>query len=195
MPRSPRSTRARPAGHRAGPATGGLLFPLDVAYERAGVARPNAWTVSPEDLPSPYRSLLAHENDMTLTLERHFGGRVRLRTLWTFRSGPWYHRRVLLVQEYSGRPVEMGALRVKLDPFSSRIRAQILRGEVPVGRILRDGGVDFESRPRAFMGVTPNAEMMGVFWMREARTLYGRRTEMLLAGEKIGNIVEILPLV
>jgi hypothetical protein len=37
--------------------------------------------------------------------------------------------------------------------------------------------------------------MMGVFWMREPRTLYGRQTEMTVGGRKIGDIVEILPLV
>jgi hypothetical protein len=37
--------------------------------------------------------------------------------------------------------------------------------------------------------------MMGVFWMREPRTLYGRRTEVLLDGRAIGDIVEVLPLV
>ena len=46
-----------------------------------------------------------------------------------------------------------------------------------------------------FLQVTPNAEMMGVFWMREPKTLYGRRTEMMQDGEKIGDIVEVLPLV
>jgi hypothetical protein len=37
--------------------------------------------------------------------------------------------------------------------------------------------------------------MMGVFWMREPRPLYGRRTEVILDGEKFGDIVEVLPLV
>ena len=195
MPRSTRFTRVRPADHRAGAATNGLLFPLDVVYKRAGVALPKARSVSPDKLPFPYRALLAHESDMTLTLERHFGGRLGLRTLSTFRDGAWYLRRILLVQEYSGRPVEMGALRITLDPFSPRIRARILRHEAPLGRILRDGGVDFKSRPYMFLAITPNPEMMGVFWMREPRTLYGRRTEVMVDGEKIGDIVEILPLV
>jgi hypothetical protein len=47
----------------------------------------------------------------------------------------------------------------------------------------------------AFLAVTPNPEMMGLFWMREPRTLYGRRTEAFLRGTKIGDIVEVLPLV
>ena len=194
MPRTRRSTSARPGGQRAGAAIGGLLFPLDAVYRQAGVAPPAARGIAPDALPLPYRSLLAHQSDMTLTLERHLGGRVALRTLSARTIGPWYYRRVLLVQADSGRPVEMGAIRLKLAPFTPRIRAGILRAEVPLGRLLRDGGVDFESQPRAFLEVTPNAEMMGVFWMHEPHVLYGRRTEVMLAGKKIGDIVEILPL-
>ncbi len=173
----------------------GLLFPLDFVYAKSGVAPPGVEEIDPDDIPSPYRSLLVHATDMTLTLERHFGGRVALRPLATFTSGPWYFRRVLLAQEYSGRPVEMGAIRIKVGAFNDRIRREILKNDVPLGRLLRDGGVKYESRPKAFLSVTPNPEMMGVFWMRESRTLYGRRTEMIHDGVKIGDIVEVLPLV
>lgn len=155
----------------------GALFPLDFVYTRSGVALPQVKAIDPDDIPLPYRILLVHQSDMTLTLERHFGGRVALRPLATFTSGPWYFRRVLLAQEYTGRLVEMGA------------------NDVPLGRLLRDGGVNYESRPTTFLSITPNSEMMGVFWMRERKTLYGRRTEMIHDGLKIGDIVEVLPLV
>ncbi len=118
-----------------------------------------------------------------------------LRPLSTFSNHASYYRRVLLVQEYSGRPVEMGAIRMKLDAFAPRIRTLIRKNEIPLGRILRDGGVNFLSRPRVFFSITPNPEMMGVFWMREPRTLYGRQTEVLLDDKRIGDIVEVLPLV
>jgi hypothetical protein len=36
--------------------------------------------------------------------------------------------------------------------------------------------------------------LLGVFWMREPRTLYGRQTELTLQGRKVGDVVEILPL-
>jgi hypothetical protein len=170
-------------------------YPLDVVYAQAGIAPPLTREVAPGRIPPPYRSLLVHENDMTLTLEAHFGGRVTLRALSTFRERRSYFRRVLLVQEYSARPVEMGAIRIDLTAFRPAIRAQILSNRVPLGRLLRDGGVDFKSRPTLFLAVTPNPEMMGVFWMREPRTLYGRQTEMTKDGRKIGDIVEILPLV
>lgn len=187
--------RAAARGRRASASTGGILYPLDMAYTRAGVPQPAVREVSPEDIPSPYRSLLVHGNDMTITLERHFGGPVMLRTLSTSSAGSWYMRRVLLVQQYSGRPVEMGAIHLRLDAFTPKVRRLILRNEIPLGRLLRDAGVDFTSQPRAFLAVDPNPEMMGVFWMREPRTLYGRQTELFEGRLKIGDIVEILPLV
>ena len=172
-----------------------ILFPLDSVYERAGVEPPAVRAIAPDDIPHPYRSLLVHTADMTLTLERHFGGRVTLRPLSTFRKGPWYFRRVLLAQEYTGRPLEMGAIRIRIDAFSPRVRRQILQNEVPLGRLLRDRHIRYESRPKVFLAITPNPEMMGVFWMREPRTLFGRRTEVIHDGSRIGDIVEILPLV
>ena len=150
---STRSARPRAAAARRVRASSapGILYPLDFVYARAGVAPPSVKRVAPPDIPEPYRSLLVHESDMTITLERHFGGRVTLRPLSTFTVGGSYFRRVLLAQEYSGRPVEMGAIRMKLDVFSPRIRAQIHANEVPLGRILRDGGVDFKSVAKVFL--------------------------------------------
>lgn len=172
-----------------------LLFPLDVVYRRCGIALPEVREIAPEQIPFPYRTVLHHTNDMTLTLERHFGGPLVVRPLSTCLSGHWYVRRVLLAQEYSGKPVEMGAIRINLSGFNARTRRQVLANRIPLGRLLRDEGVPFESRPLAFFELTPNSEMMGVFWMREPRRLYGRRTEIVIGRKKIGDIVEILPLV
>ncbi len=169
------------------------LYPLDTVYRRAGIDPPEARVVAEDEIPPPYRSLLVHENDMTVTLERHFGGRIVLRPLGVFTRGGSYFRRVLLVQEEAGQPVEMGAIRIDLDAFDATLRRKILRNEIPLGRILRDGHVDYRSVPRKFLAITPNPEMMGVFWMREPRLLYGRRTEILREGHKVGDIVEVLP--
>jgi len=171
----------------------GLLFPLDSVYARAGVSAPRAREIEVDEIPTRYRSLLVHQGAMTLTLERHFGARVQLRPLSTFLKGHWYLRQVLLSNEKTGKPVEMGAIRIRLDAFTRKVRRRILENQVPLGRLLRDSAVQYESRPKAFLAVTPNREMMGVFWMREPLTLYGRRTEMIHEGSKIGDIVEILP--
>ncbi len=172
-----------------------LLYPLDLVYTAAGVPQPGATPIEPEAIPHPYQGLLSHKSDMTHVLERHYGGRIVIRALSTATRGHWYTRRVLLVQEYSGRPVEMGAIRIRLDRFSAQVRKRVLESRVPLGRIMRDARLDYHSRACAFFEIVPNSDMMGVFWMREPRPLYGRRTEVLLDGIKFGDIVEVLPLV
>ena len=159
------------------------------------MAPPKVQIVEPDEIPLPYRSLLVHKDDMTLTLERHFGDRIVLRPLSTFSRGHSYFRRVLLVQEYSGHPVEMGAIRMRLDAFGQRLRTRILKNQIPLGRILRDGRFTYLNWVRAFLAITPSPEMMGLFWMREPKTLYGRRTEIRRRNVKIADIVEVLPLV
>jgi chorismate-pyruvate lyase len=188
-----RITSKRAPGRRAGPASR-VPAPLDVIYTHAGIPAPRVTTLMPDRIPKPYRSLLVHERDMTRTLEAHHDGRVALRTLSSFRVGHFYFRKVLLVEESSGRPVEMGVIEVDLEAFDTRVRDRILRNRVPLGRLLREGGVDYLSRPKAFLAVRPNPELLGVFWMAKARTLYGRQTELTLNGRKIGGVVEILPL-
>jgi chorismate-pyruvate lyase len=171
------------------------LYPLDVLYAQAGIAPPVVKKISRARVPPPYHGLLVHEDDMTLTLERHCGGRIAVRVLSCALKGQSYFRRVLLVEESSARPLAMGAVRIRLDVLGARGRAHILREKEPLGRILRESGVDFVSTPTAFFEVRPNAEMMGVFGMPASRILYGRRTHLTLAGARIGDIVEILPLV
>ena len=177
------------------PNQNGLLYPLDLVYLRAGIDIPEVKVVEPTKIPEPYRSLLVHKIDMTLTLERHFGDRVTLRPLSTFTSGRSYFRRVLLVQKRSGRPVEMGAIRIRLDAFRTRLQSKILKNQIPLGRLLRDDKVRYESRVKSYLRVTPNVEMMGIFWMSKPKILYGRRTEIIHEQTKIGDIVEVLPLV
>jgi len=191
---SPNPRRRAAAATRTARRHEAVPCPLDVVYAQAGIEAPATRRVTADEIPTPYRALLAHERDMTLTLEAHFGGRVALRALSTFQQDHCYYRRVLLVQAYSGRPVEMGAIKIDLQAFTARVRREILRGEVPFGRLLRDGGIDYRSRPTQYLAVTPNSEMMGAFWMREPLTLYGRQTEVSLRDRKIGDIVEILPL-
>ena len=156
---------------------------------------PQVTVISPDQIPQPYRSLLVHDSDMTRTLERHVGERAVLRPLSSFSNGASYFRRVLLVQESSGRPAALGAIRVRLDAFAPRLRTKILAGQIPLGRLLREGRFAYTSKVKALFAVEPTPEIMGIFWMPESRTLYGRRCEMFRGKTKFADIVEVLPLV
>ena len=171
----------------------GLLYPWDRICARAAVPMPPVIVLSPARIPQPYRSLLVHDSDMTRTLEQHADDRAILRPLSTFVSGASYFRRVLLFGATSGRPLAMGAIRVRLDVFAPRIRTKILAGTVPLGRILREGRFAYTSAVKAWLAVRPTPDMMGIFWMPRSQTLYGRRSEMFRGTTKFADIVEVLP--
>ena len=54
---------------------------LDDLYRLWGAVPPPATSISAEEMPEPYRSLLAHEGHMTVTLERFHRTLVRLEVL------------------------------------------------------------------------------------------------------------------
>jgi chorismate-pyruvate lyase len=194
MPSTRRLRRFHPPGARGAASSDDLLYPLDVLCAQAGISPPVVRRIARTRIPPPYDELLVHHDDMTLKLERHCGGPIAVRVLCAALKGRSYFRRVLLVEASSARPLAMGAVRIRLDVVGRRNREKILRQEEPLGRILREGGVDFVSSPVAFFDAKPNAEMMAVFRMPKAQTLYGRRTQVTLRGVKIGDIVEVLPL-
>ena len=169
------------------------MYPWDRICARAAVAMPGVTVTSPDEIPQPYRSLLVHDSDMTRTLEQHGGERAILRPLCTFVSGASYFRRVLLVGENSGRPLAMGAIRVRLDVITPRLRTKILAGDIPLGRILREGRFAYTSTVKALLAVHSTPDMMGIFWMPQSKTLYGRRSEMFRGKTKFADIVEVLP--
>jgi chorismate-pyruvate lyase len=170
-----------------------LVALLDTVYANVGIHPPKVQLVTVDRIPAKYRSLLVHERGMTATLERHAGGPLALRVLSASRNRHWYVRHVLLVSATVGQPVAWGAIRVDLSTLTKRLGAQLLRCQVPLGRLLRDAGVDFRSRPEAFFSATPNSELLGVFWMRKSDVLYGRLTEVTWHDTRLGEVIEILP--
>jgi len=169
-----------------------LLYPLDIVYRRAGARLPGVDAVSAQELPDPERALLEHDGSMTRMLERHFGENLVLRTLSTLFDDERYFRHILLTKAGSDRPVEMAAVRLMLQRFSPSVREQIVRLRAPLGRVLDQGGVQYRSVPRRFLAVHPDAGMMAVFRMAEARTVYGRQTDLLSGEQCVGHIIEIL---
>jgi chorismate-pyruvate lyase len=154
---------------------------------------PRVTVTSPGQIRQPYRSLLVHDSDMTGTLERHVGDRAVLRLLSAFSSRAFYFRRILLVQKSSGRPIPLGATRLRLDAFTPQLRTNILAGCISLGRILHEGRFVYTSVVEALLAIEPTPEIMGIFWMPESMEFYGRRSTMFRDETKVADIVEILP--
>src|SRR5438105_9061251 len=92
--------------------------------------------VAADWVPEPYHKLLVHEHHMTVTVEAHHGSLVDVRILARRQDGESYARKILLALQSDGRIVQFGIARVNLRYCSPAVRAAILGGQTPLGRIL-----------------------------------------------------------
>jgi chorismate-pyruvate lyase len=176
------------------PQAGSDLYPLELLYALRGQALPAIETVPAQAMPASSRSLLAHESDMTSTLESFYGERLHVDVLGRRIAGREYFREVLLRLGARGRAVEYGAIRIMLDILPEDVRREILRERQPFGRILTEWGVAFSSRPQAYLRIASDDFINRALDLDGPQWLFGRRNRLLDAWERpLAEIVEILP--
>jgi hypothetical protein len=150
--------------------------------------------LAPGQLPEPYRGLLVHETDMTGTLERYCGQAMLLHTIERVVTSDRVVRHVELRGAESRQAAEFGAIEISLDQFGAGPREEILKGELPLGTILKRAEMDFISRPIAYFRIKPGSAVRHSFGVPEDGWLYGRCNQLLaLSGGTIADVVEILP--
>jgi chorismate-pyruvate lyase len=159
---------------------------------------PRTYSLAAEALPMPYRSLLAHQRDMTSTLESFHGQKVELKVLQSRRQEWTYLRRVLLVGVDDGRAVELGAIQIDLSIFSPKARQVIADGRRPLGAILADFSIDYRCSPQGFFQLWPDQSIARDLDLEldqeNPAPLFGRRNLLIdHQGQTLAEVVEILP--
>ncbi|MHB8897912.1 MAG: hypothetical protein ACYC6Y_04130 [Thermoguttaceae bacterium] len=150
--------------------------------------------VTPDRIPEPERSLLVHEHDMTSTLTRFFGDELRLDVLECRLHHDRLERHIVLRTVSDHRPVEYGAIRIRLGGLDEAVRAKIVECVVPLGAILNDHKVGFRSCPGGFFTIRATDLMVDLLGLAEPVWLYGRCNCLSAAdGNNIAEVVEILP--
>ena len=130
--------------------------------------------VAADEVPSPYYELLVHEHHMTVTVEEHHGSLVDVHILARRQDNGAYARKILLTLQSDGRVVQFGIMRVHLPLCSPAVRAEIVAGKTPLGRILIRHNVLRRVQPTAFLRVIPGPAMMEWFGLDRPQATYGR---------------------
>ena len=97
-------------------------------------------------VPQIYRDLLAHNQHMTVTVERHHGVLVDVEVLQQKTHEPFYIREILLRRSSDQAVVQYGIVRLFLPALSLTVRDKILEGKIPLGRVLIEHDVLREVR-------------------------------------------------
>src|SRR5262245_31014569 len=107
------------------------------------------------DLPQPYRRLLAHNEHMTVTVEKFHECKVDVQDLATRRDGHFYSRTILLTRQTDGKVVQFGIPRLNFGLLDPEVRSEIESQTKPLGRVLIDHNVMREVQLVTLFKVTP----------------------------------------
>jgi hypothetical protein len=172
-------------------------FPTELAFivgESHIADTPLSW-IAPEEMPGPFRGLLAHDHDMTSELAAHHGDTIRLEVLKSERHDHCHLREVVLHAATSGRAVEYGVIEILLDAFPAVLHADILSGTNPLGTLIVQSRIPFRSKPQGFFTI-PSEAIAGIFpESAGGEILYGRYNHLIRSDDNrcLARIIEILP--
>lgn len=148
--------------------------------------------VPADEVPAPYQGLLVHEHHMTVTVEGFYRDFVDVKILARRHDNDAYSRKILLALQKTGRIVQFGIVRIHLGYCSEAVRAEIVAGQTPLGRVLIQHDVLRRIEPTAFLRVIPGAAMMQWFGLAEARPTYGRLAIIHCNEQPAVELLEIL---
>jgi chorismate-pyruvate lyase len=152
----------------------------------------SAEPVHADRVPAPYRRLLVHQHHMTVTVEAHHGDLVDVVVLDRRLEGTTYARKILLALKKTGKIVQFGLVRIRLEYCSEPVRRAILAQDTPLGRILIRHNVLRRIEPTAFLRVTPGPQMVHWFDLDRPETTYGRLAIIHCDGKPAIELLEIV---
>ena len=155
--------------------------------------RPDAVEVPAAAVPDPYHALLVHTHHMTVTVEGHFGGPVDVRVLSCRRDGHAYARKILLeLRREPKRVVQFGLVRIDLGVCPDAVRAAILDGRTPLGRVLIQHNMLRRVEPVAYLRASLSPAMAGWFGAAPGAETFGRVGVIYTGSRPAVEVLEIL---
>jgi hypothetical protein len=145
-----------------------------------------------KSLPEPYRSLLVHDQHMTVTVEAFYQSLVDVVVLDRRHDGDSYSRKILLRLQSDGRVVQSGIVRIHLPFCSEPVRAAILAEQTPLGRILIENDVLRRIEPTAYFRVRPGPYLRNWFGRNDPFETYGRLGIIHCDGQPAIELLEVL---
>lgn len=148
--------------------------------------------VPADAVPQPYHGLLVHQHHMTVTVEKYHGDLVDVRILARRQQGSSYARKIVLALQKTGRLVQFGIVRINLDYCSPEVRAEIVAGQTPLGRVLIQHNVLRRIELTAFLRVDAGPAQLAWFGQSGRATLYGRLGYIHCDEQPAVELLEIL---
>ncbi len=148
--------------------------------------------VSPDDAPAPFDQLLAHDQHMTVTVEKFHDSPVDVEVLDVRQTPTHYARKILLRRQSDGKVVQFGLVRLCLDFLEADVRREIESQQTPLGRVLIEHNVLREVQLISLWKVTCGAELRQLFGLENSDATYGRTALIYCNGVPAVELLEIV---
>ena len=148
--------------------------------------------VSAEKTPPPFRQLLAHNEHMTVTVEKFHGCNVDVKVLATSNAGNFYSRKILLTRQRDGKVIQYGIVRLNCDYLDDEPANEIKSERIPLGRVLIQHNVLREVQLTSLWRVQPAEELRQLLGLQPGETVYGRTALIYCNGEPAVELLEIV---
>jgi chorismate-pyruvate lyase len=150
--------------------------------------------VAPDDLSDEYRTLLAHNDHMTVTLESFHGGLVDVRVLAEWRDEASYARNSLLARRGDAAILQFGIVRLWLGDLPAAAREEITTERRPLGRVLIEHNVLREVELITLWQITPGPELKRHMQLTSDEPIFGRSAQILVDERPTVQLLEIVAL-
>lgn len=144
-------------------------------------------------LPAPSRTLLDHDQHMTVTIEAKHGCLVDLEVVRTHQTDTHYAREITLARQSDGQVVQYGIVRLNLDYLGPEIRQEIENRNVPLGRILIQHDVLRNVRLLSLWSIEPGPKLCEFFALDRTQVCHGRTALIYCNGVPAVELLEVIP--
>jgi hypothetical protein len=172
----------------------GTLSSLAGLFPGAGFRLEDVEIIGAEEIPRPYRDLLAHRHHMTVTLEAFHRSEVRLLVDDRRIEGDLYARALRLTAGDGGRVVLAGIMRFQMTRCTEPIRREIVAEKTPLGKILIEHCALRRIEPVAYLRVAPGRSLARVFGLDGTQTFaWGRLATIACNLRPVVELLEVVP--
>ena len=147
--------------------------------------------VSSASLPDPYKTLLAHNHHMTVTMEKYHDSPVDVTVLDQRLDGNVYSRKILLSKTGTKFVVQFGIVKFNFDYVTQAVKDEILAGEIPLGRVLINHNVLRHVDLGAVLRITAGPGLAEVMEIEPGQVTYGRLATIFCNQQPAIDLLEV----
>ncbi len=145
-----------------------------------------------DEMPEWFRSLIDHNEHMTVTVESHHNSRVDVEVLETTVSDEHYSRKILLRRQSDQAVVQFGIVRLCFDYVDDEVRREIEAQQTPLGRVLIEHDVLREVQLTRLWRVSAGDDLAAALQLEPGTIVYGRTALIYCNGEPAVELLEIV---